>query len=153
MLDTGQQNSCAQKICIQIRTPLYTIISNMERLSHVGLGLSQETEMPKDKCKLSKSLERVYLVSPFSFNLFRFEAETNLSASLLTSHTLSSISIQNTQLEILTIAKALLDPLQYWNLHLTSSWAKRNLEWNLHAYVESLRGVHIGLNSGTCGWA
>ena len=58
----------------------------MERLSHVDLGLSQETERPKGKAKLSKPLEKMYLVLPFSFNSFKFEAETNLFASLLTSH-------------------------------------------------------------------
>ena len=65
------------------------------------------------QAKLSKPLETVYLLFlPFSFNLFRFEAETNHFASLLTSHTISSISIQNNQVKILTISKALLDPLQ-----------------------------------------
>ena len=36
----------------------------------------------------------MYLVLPFSFNSFRFEAETNLFASLLISNTLSSTLIQ-----------------------------------------------------------
>ena len=44
---------------------LYSIISNMERLSRVSLGLSQETERLKGKAELSKPLETVYMVLPF----------------------------------------------------------------------------------------
>ena len=88
---------------------------------YVGLGLSQETERPKGKAKLSEPFEKVYLVLPFSFNLLRFEAETNLFASLLTSHTLSSTWSQsrNTQVQILTTAKALLYRLEIivWKAH------------------------------------
>ena len=62
---------------------------------YVGLGLSQEMESPKGKAKLSKPLEpQVYLVLPFPFNSFRFDAEINLFAFLLTSNTLSSMLIQ-----------------------------------------------------------
>ena len=74
----------------------------MERVSYaLALSLSTETERSKGKAKLSKPFERVYLILPFSFNLFRFEAETNPFAFLLTSHTFSSISIQNSQVQIL----------------------------------------------------
>ena len=86
MLDTDQEdNSCEQQICIQRYTSLSAIISNyqqlsaiisnyqqlsaiisnMEWLSHVCLGLSQDTERPKGKAKLSKPLEGLYLVLPF----------------------------------------------------------------------------------------
>ena len=62
---------------------------------YVGLGLSQETESLKDKSKLSKLLEpQVYLVLPFPLNSFRFDAEINLFAFLLTHNTLSSMLIR-----------------------------------------------------------
>ena len=64
-------------------------------LNHQWIYILQETERPKGKAKLSKPLEKMYLVLPFSLNLLRSEAETNLFASLLTSHTLSSISSQS----------------------------------------------------------
>ena len=63
---------------------------------YLGLGLSQEMESLKGNyVKLSKPLESyVYLVLPFSFNSFRFDAEINVFAFLLTSNTLSSMLIQ-----------------------------------------------------------
>ena len=88
---------------------------------YASIGLSQETERPKGNAKPSQLLEKVYLVLPFSYILLRFEAETNLFASLCTSHTLSNISSQssNTQVQTLMIAKALLYHLKIfvWKSH------------------------------------
>ena len=104
-----------------------TGVSNMEYHIYIGLGLSQKTESPKVRAKLSKPLEKVYLVLPFSINLLRFEVETNLFASLITSHptlwaaSRGSILSQSssTQVQILTIAKALLYRLKIfvWKAH------------------------------------
>ena len=84
---------------------------------YVGLGLSQETESPKGKSKLSTPLEpEVYLVLTFSFqNSFRFDAEVNLFAFLLTSNTLSNMLIQehsSSNLDDRQASKALLYHLE-----------------------------------------
>ena len=91
LLDRGEGVIWASIVTVQRENSRLT---TEYRPIHVGLGLFQETERPKVKAKLSKHLEKVYLALPFSFNLFRFEAETSLFASFLTSHTLSSVSIQ-----------------------------------------------------------
>ena len=52
------------------RRSVSNVVHNFQQYrtaGHVGLGLSQETERLKGKAKLSKPLERVYLVLPFSF--------------------------------------------------------------------------------------